>query len=306
MRPALAVAALALAGCAHAPGASPEKLCPDCPTTVLIPAGVTQLGSPPEETAREGLAASFSARERPLRQASVPAFRIGAAEVTRAQFAAFVSATGYAPGKGCWVYEGVRWRLDPQRDWADPGIPQGRDEPAVCLSKTDGQAYAAWLTAKTGKPHRLPTEAEWERAARAGSLTARWWGDGFAPEACARVNSGDLATDRAFGWAGKSLGFPDIPPWRPTACDDGFAATAPAGALEPNPFGLRHMLGNVQEWTADSWRDSPDSPADPSHAALRGQGWTGSAAVIRSAFRLKGPVEERRFTWGLRIAREAD
>lgn len=306
MRAAVAAAlAWGLAGCAaHEVTPAVWSDCADCPPMVTVPAGETVLGSTPEETAREGLAQSFARREQPQQTARVPAFALGRAEVSRAQFAAFVAATGYAPPRGCYVFEGVRWRLDPERDWRDPGFAQGEDEPAVCLSRTDGEAYAAWLSARTGQRYRLPTEAEWERAARAGTVMARFWGDGFAPEGCGYANSGDAATERAYGWSKVSAGFTDIPPWRPTACDDGHARTAPPEAAGSNAFMLVHMLGNAQEWTAGPWRETPDAPPDPAHAALRGQGWTGSAAVIRSAFRLKGAVDERRFSWGVRVARD--
>jgi formylglycine-generating enzyme required for sulfatase activity len=97
-------------------------------------------------------------------------------------------------------------------------------------------AFAAWLSQKTGQRFRLPTEAEWEYAARAGTQTARFWGD--APDgACTYANVHDKTPSRQFKWTGHH------------DCDDGYAVTAPVGRFRPNPFGLYDMLGNALEWT---------------------------------------------------------
>jgi formylglycine-generating enzyme required for sulfatase activity len=304
-----------LAACTHAPApVTAFRDAPFAPEMIAAPVGLGIVGSEPAETERYKLAASFANRERPRREVRIERpFAIGKGEVTRGEFAHFVEATGYAPASpGCWRFLGVKWELDPALDWRTPGFDQSTDDPAVCISKRDAEAYLTWLSQVTGKRYRLPSEAEWEYAARAGAATARFWGEDFD---CAYANGGDQAAERANGWAGKSLGFPDIPPWRPLACDDGFAATAPIGAKPANRFGLVHTIGNVQEWTADCWNDDHSeagasaaarTDGDCTRAPLKGQGFTGSENVLRSAFRLKGDVGERRFTWGFRVSRDLD
>jgi|GEM_PF-881281 len=285
--------------------------CAGCPTMFEVPAGRFEMGSTDAETRAVGLDAYFADREKPRRAVEVAAFALGRTEVTRGQFAAFVAATGHRPPRGCFVFEGARWRLDPKLGWDDPGFVQRDDEPAVCLARTDAVAYAVWLTARTGRAYRLPSEAEWEFAARAGTTTAYPWGERYAPDGCRFANAGDRSTGARFGWAGKSMNLAAVPPWTPAPCDDGHAATAPGDSLEPNPWGFRHLVGNAQEWVADCLNLSHvGAPAtaearrdgDCARGVLKGQGWTGTPAVLRPAFRLNGPADERRFSWGFRVA----
>jgi formylglycine-generating enzyme required for sulfatase activity/CubicO group peptidase (beta-lactamase class C family) len=289
--------------------------CPGCPEMLAVPAGNFEMGSDESETQAAGLDPFFAARERPQRRVAISAFGLGKTEVTRDQFAAFITASGYRPAPGCFVFEGARWRPDPAASQVSPGFVQASGEPAVCISRADAEAYAAWLSAQTGRSYRLPSEAEWEFAARAGSRTAYPWGDRFVPQGCAIVNGGDRATEARFRWTGTSLGIAQVPPWRAIDCDDGFGATAPAGSLKANAWGFHDMLGNAQEWVADCLNPShAGAPAtgtarrdgDCAKGILKGQGWTGSANVLRPAFRLNGSADERRFSWGFRVAAALD
>ena len=131
---------------------------PGLPEMVVVPAGEFMMGT--EKSEQE----SFD-DERPRHPVSVTsAFAIGRYHVTRAEYAMFVEETGYTGGDG-------------KGSWREPGFAQTDRDPAVCVSWDDANAYVAWLAKTTGKAYRLPTEAEWEYAARAGTATAWYWGD---------------------------------------------------------------------------------------------------------------------------------
>ncbi len=132
------------------------------------------------------------------------------------------------------VTDELEVRVRENASWRAPGFEQADRHPAVCVSWRDAQAYVAWLSAETGERYRLPSEAEWERAARAGTETQRYWGDGEADQ-CAYENG------RTGGPGGR--------------CEDGMTYTAPVGSYAANGFGLFDLLGNVREWVEDCWHD---------------------------------------------------
>lgn len=309
---ALAMVTL-LAGCAVAPGlqAGPEfqaadpgallpgsvfRDCADCPEMVVVPPGRFVMGSPDSDME------SWSAeREGPPHEVSIPrAFAVGRTEITRAQYAAFVAASGRegSPAGGCFHWTGAAWENNPVLDWRNPGFAQQEDEPVVCVAWRDAQAYVEWLAAKTGRPYRLLSEAEWEYAARAGTTTTRFWGD-KVDAGCAYANLGDRSMYREL----------NITPF--ADCNDGYARTAPAGRFLPNAFGLYDMLGNVWEWTADCWREgyagaSADGTAwtaEPcARRTNRGAGWNSHPRNVRSSNRGSyAPVPYE--SVGIRVAR---
>src|SRR5262249_46599041 len=154
----------------------------------------------------------------------------------------------------------------------------------VCVSFEDAQRYVQWLSRKTGKLYRLPTEAEWEYAARAGTTTARFWGDG-RERACDFANVADFTGAETLNW---NKGNQD----QVFQCRDGYANTAPVGSFRPNAFGLYDMLGNVFQWTEDCYHNSYDAaPSDGSawttgeckYRVLRGGSWNVSPRSVRSA-----------------------
>lgn len=312
---AVAIAVVA-AACATPAAARTVRDCPDCPELIVVPAGVFLMGSEPEEPRRLALNEYWGARERPRHQVRVArAFAMGRTEVTRAQFAAFVADTGYSPAAGCWRFEGDEWRMNDAGTWRDPGIPQTDDHPVTCVNWHDANAYVAWLSRKTGRAYRLPSEAEWEYAARAGRQTAWWWGDDAA-DVCKFANLGDLATRNATDWATKKTGYSAVmTDWKGEPCDDGHPWTAPVASFPANPFGFHDLGGNANEWVADCWNDdyargpvTQDARLDSGDCnvrAMRGQGWTGGAAGVRAAFRLKMNAADRRFTFGFRVVRDA-
>ena len=270
--------------------------CPYCPELVAVPPGRVAVGSPEGEAGRNG-------GEQPAQSVAIPsAIGVGKYEVTRAQFARFVRDSGYSASGGCFVWNGSRYEQDASKDWRNPGFAQTEREPVVCVNWNDAKAYTAWLTKKTGRRYRLPTEAEWEYAARAGNQTSRPWGDS-ASDACRYANVADAAAKR---------NVPGTASWTFHECNDKRAYTAPVGSYRPNAFGLYDMLGNAWEWTEDCLNEesagAPSDDADRSsnscgRRVLRGGAWVDSPAFVRYDFRFFIGSDDRDFYVGFRVAR---
>ena len=227
-------------------------------------------------------------------------FRLAACEVTVAEFRRFVEATGYitdAEREGwAYGYRDAQAQAVPGMNWRNPGFPQADDHPVVCVSWNDATAYCAWRSRAEGRRFRLPTEAEWEYACRAGTTTIWWWGD--EPDAGGRVaNVADAAH-----WS-SGTGYRNMP------MDDGFEFTAPVGRYRPNGLGLYDMIGNVVEWCADRYgpytaepaRD-PAGPSTGAHRVLRGGSWYNVTFYCRSAYRFRLSPGDRYHNVGFRIA----
>jgi formylglycine-generating enzyme required for sulfatase activity/serine/threonine protein kinase len=274
------------------------KDCPECPELVLVPAGRGKIGAGEAEKTRE-------TDDLPVRVVTISRpFAMGRYEVTRDEFAAFVEATGHRAEGGCYSWSESRWVLNPERSWRNPGFPQTGRDPAVCINFRDAQAYVRWLSSRTGKRYRIPTESEWEYAARAGTETSRPWGEDPA-DACDHANGTDLAALRR----------PNANEFDYHDCDDGHIYTAPAGSFRPNAFGLHDMIGNAWEWTVDCWTEGPPAraangraapPEDCNRRAVRGGAWNYTPPYLRSAARLKGAVGVRIYNIGFRVVRDSD
>jgi formylglycine-generating enzyme required for sulfatase activity len=284
--------------------------CADCPALRLIPAGSFMMGAEAAETSREKLSAESAARERPMHRVAIARpFYMAAHETTVAAYRAFAEATLRDVDSGCIAaYDRATdaWRHDPARSWRDPGFPQGADHPVLCVSWHDAVAMADWLSARTGHRYRLPTEAEWEYAARAGTATARYWGDA-RDGACDHANVGDASAAAHYGWPAD--------PERAFACDDEFIQTAPGGRFPANGFGLHDMLGNAWEWVTDCFHPTYDgAPTDGSawvepgcdRRVERGGGWSGRPNLVRAAARGGTPPEGRSRHIGFRLVREIE
>jgi formylglycine-generating enzyme required for sulfatase activity len=292
--------------CFAAPATAAEAIkdCDVCPPLVTVPAGTFIMGSSEQDAAREGLPSTYVVDEGPPHTVTIAKpFALGEYPVTRGEFAIFVRETGHDP-KGCLVFASGRWRDDQHRSWRNTGYVQNDKHPVVCVSFDDAQAYIQWLSKKTGKTYRLPSEAEWEYAARAGTATVRFWGDG-RDEACQYANVGDLYGANRLKWNLENKN-------RVFQCNDGFAYTSPVGSYKPNAFGLYDMLGNVYQWTQDCVHASyKDAPADGSAwlggkcegRAQRGGSWSNGPWGTRSAGRNGGPPKFRNLDVGFRVAR---
>lgn len=279
-----------------------------------------QMGAEADELG-EGSALDVTAQ--PRRSVKVANFELANQEVTVAQFRKFADATGYlteaegASRPGCFVpAKGGSWVLAPAANWRAPGFAQTDSFPVVCVSWNDALAYLVWLNSG-GERFRLPSEAEWEFAARAGTATPRPWSDsaGFfsrtwntvkpwsadrSSRACKYANVADESMRKQFDW-------PDA-----FDCNDGYAIAVPGGYFGRNNFGLYDMMGNAAEWTQDCWNAShagapgdarPRSSGDCTRRVVRGGSWASSQASIRSAARLSQPQSYRAADLGLRLAR---
>ena len=227
--------------------------CPNCPEMVVIPAGSFQMGAAPGENERYEVPTTEAGRDEPRHQVifSKP-FALAKLDITRAEFAAFAHPSGFQPRPGCLTVIGNNWTPQPQATWEDPGYPQTDNDPVVCMNELEIGAYLGWLRRTTGKEYRLPSEAEWEYAERAGTNTAFYWGDD-PKDACAYENVGDEDYGAKYGVK------------TPVPCHDGFSDLAPAGSFKPNPFGLYDMAGNVFVLTADCWNETyAGAPSDGS------------------------------------------
>jgi formylglycine-generating enzyme required for sulfatase activity len=221
--------------------------CSDCPEMVVIPPGSFTMGVPQTEIDRYGFSLGDSA---PLHLVRIgQPFALGELLVTRKQYATFAEETGrYGSGCSALPLDGTSWKFDPALSWRDPGFAQADNHPVVCVSWDDAVAYASWLSKKTGRSYRLPTEAEWESAARAGSTAGRYFGS--AP-ICEFANVRDQSKKLLYATGQFS------------ECNGGFSNTSPVGSFPPNGFGLYDMLGNAWEWVEDCWeRSYVDAPVD--------------------------------------------
>jgi formylglycine-generating enzyme required for sulfatase activity len=225
-------------------------------------------------------------RENPQHLVSVNAFAMGKFEVTRIQFAAFVKATGHNMGNSCKVYADGKWPDTPDRNWRNPGYGQTDNDPVVCVNWDDAQAYARWLSAKTGRSYRLPTEAEWEYACRAGANQTY----------CGSDNVDSVAWYGAFA----------------TPVGSSTKSSNPVGRKQANAWGLFDMSGNAWEWVQDCWNENYRlAPNDGSAWAsgncerhmLRGGAWSNIPALNRAAFRGSEVTSVRFGVYGFRLAR---
>ena len=333
LSPRLPVAVLCLAGAAlslPAAAAEPPALLVNSldMTFVAIPAGAFQMGS--DESA-ETLARDYPQYpkdrftqlfdEAPVHTVRITRpFYLERTEVTVGQFRRFIEASGYVPeseadGTGGYGYNAA---YDPDKSergdafegrdrrysWRNPGFAQTDDHPVVNISWNDATALARWLTQQEGHVYRLPTEAEWEYACRAGTRTRYQNGDD--PAGMADVGNG-FDADTAPLW----------PKWHAFATPrhDGNTFTAPVASYAPNAFGLYDMHGNAWEWVSDwygedyyaqSPTDDPTGPASGNVRVRRGGSWHTWALYTRSSYRNWNTQETRYPLVGLRLVREAD
>ena len=277
------------------PAGSPFRDCADCPEMVVVPAGSFVMGSPDDEEGRYD-------NEEPRHEITIgKPFALGKYPVTLGEFRRFAEATGRKQEGECDVdrnYDRV-WKARSNFGWWNPGFPQTERDPVVCVNWHDAVAYVAWLSALTGEDYRLPTEAEWEFAARAGSETAYFWGSDSDSQ-CDYANGADRTAQKKYRR------------WQEIAdCKDGYVGTAPVGTFKPNAFGLYDMLGNAWQIVQDCFtEDYVGAPTDGSawqtedckEHVIRGGSWGSNPALMRSALRGGSPYGWYNYS-GFRIAK---
>lgn len=244
------------------------KDCKTCPEMVVVPAGIYIMG----------LGATRKRDGPPHRVNIKRPFAIGRFEVTFRQWFACVAE------KGC------RQRPDDHK-WGQI------KRPVINVTWDQVQNYVKWLSRKTGKTYRLPSEAEWEYANRAGTTTAFWWGDDVGNN---QANCRDCESRQCCSAKNQSC------------CAH---QTEPIGSFPPNPFGLYDTAGNVFEWTQDCWNpDHRGAPKDASvrttgdckNRVIRGGSFYYFNKVARSFYRSKNPSGVKSYWLGFRVVRELE
>ena len=269
--------------------------CEACPEMVVLTEGLFLMGGAPSDKRRWNV-------ELPQHLVRITKrFAIGKYEVTVDEFAAFVDATGYQPAGRCnvFVLELDRW-VGKSTTFRDPNYPQSPSHPVTCVNWVDAKAYTAWLSERTGKPYRLPSEAEWEYAARGGTTTPLSFGDYSHKRICDHAKFADASTRFA---------------WRDESCSSNFGhGAAPVGRHQPNPWGLHDMHGNVWEWVEDCWHASYNgapgdgtpwlegNDGDCAHRITRGGSWRNAVQDLRVTTRLRYPTSHAAQVRGFRVA----
>ncbi|HXW68665.1 MAG TPA: formylglycine-generating enzyme family protein [Dissulfurispiraceae bacterium] len=225
--------------------------------------------------------------EKPVHEVCVNDFALAKYDVTVGEFSKFTVATGYKTEAeetgGCGVLNGRKWEWDASRNWRNPGFNQDDSQPVVCVSWNDAEAFINWLAQVSGMRYRLPTEAEWEYAARSGGKKEKYAG-GNDVDAVAWYN------DNAGGTAHR------------------------VGTKKPNGLGLYDMSGNVLQWVQDwyyenyyleSRRSNPQGPVSGHERVLRGGAWSDEPAYVRAARRSWKAPSHRASLLGFRLALSA-
>ena len=285
----------------------------------LIPAGEFKMGSgeSAEKTVAfftknygmDSLTAGFFKDEYPQHRVRITKpFYMGTYHVTRGQFRQFVKDTGYKtdaekgeePGAWGWNPEAKGFDFNEKYSWRNAGFEQTDEHPVVNVSWNDAVEFCRWLSKKESKTYRLPTEAEWEYACRAGTTTRYYSGDD--PETLAKVGNMADATAKA-----------EFPDWKGTIkAGDGYVFTAPVGQFKPNAVGVCDMHGNAGQWCADwygedyysnSPADHPTGPDTGTYRVHRGGSWSVGPYNIRSARRTWITPDFRIGDLGFRVAR---
>jgi formylglycine-generating enzyme required for sulfatase activity len=289
------------------PGPQTARECVDCPEIVVVPAGTFHFGSPVGEHE-----ANAETGETPALSVTVAhPFAMTRTEITVAQFRAFIEATQYQIAGDCRVPSDGGWQRFPERSWQDPGFgdAQSENEPVVCVNFADAKAYAAWLTKQVGHTYRLPSEVEWEYAARGGTSTARFFSELDSDEASLQ----SLACDYANVYDAGAVH--DLALAGPYArCVDGRTYTAPVASYRPNAFDLYDMIGNVREWTEDCYTASNAGRPDDARPwvwaggcelrVVRGGSFASRPSHARAAAREAEAEALRQADLGFRLVRE--
>lgn len=274
------------------------------PEMVVVPHGGFRMGAVSGE-------AGTSDSEQPAHYVHFDrGFAMARTEVTVGDFRRFVNASGYRTTTArrgySLVYEersgnfvrrgGVDWQS------GYDGARAGDDMPVVHVSARDAEAYAEWLGEQSGERYRLPSEAEFEYALRAGGGSRYPWGDGAPPARAGDLTGGKDRSPDGRHWSNAFAGY-----------GDGYWGPAPVASFAPNAYRLHDLAGNVSEWVADCWHDGYRRAPDDGRAwlnpgcrtrVMRGGAWASSPAQTRSAWRAAANVDTTNGRIGFRVVRE--
>jgi formylglycine-generating enzyme required for sulfatase activity/predicted Ser/Thr protein kinase len=266
--------------------------CPTCPLMKALPPGQLAQGAADTDTDATPL-------DKPQHAVNIAyPFGMGVYEITVGEYREFAETTHHKSA-GCQMYDGS-WQASSELNWNNVGYPQTGTHPAVCVSWRDAREYAAWLSHKTGQRYRLPSDSEWEYAARAGSTASRPWGP-HVDTACTAANVADQTAAQQY------------PGWKIHPCSDGYVYSSPVGSFQPNDFGLYDMLGNVFEWVQDCWHpDYSGAPTDGSawltgdcsQRGMRGGSWFTAPSLVSTSARNRFEDTYRSNSVGFRLVRE--
>jgi len=251
---------------------------------MYISPGTFMMGSPANEVQRED-------PEKQHKVTLTKGFYIQSTETTVGQWRAFVQETGFKTNAEkigySWTWTGIEWKETKKRYWDKPGFPQTDEHPVTCVSWNDVHEFIKWLSRKEGKTYRLPTEAEWEYACRAGTETP------FSIGKCLGDNA---------NYDGK-YPYADCPKGRYAK------GTVPVASFAPNPWGLYDVHGNVWEWCEDVYDEEAykDNVTDPlnigkyKEKVFRSGSWVSYERYCRSANRNWEVPDTGYFDLGFRI-----
>ncbi len=296
---------------------------------VLIPAGEFRMGAVEDSVATlkrfPYARASWLEGESPRHPVRITrSFYLGAYEVTLGQFLTFYHDAKYKieserDGRENWGYD-ARNKLVRSRAFSpwSPGWQQSYNHPVVYVSWNDVTAFCDWLSKKEGRTYRLPSEAEWEYACRAGTTSLYY--NGNDPEKLTEVaNVADATAHEHWPNANlvtitaserkknQNMRFPFL------STRDGYAYTAPVGSFRPNAFGIYDLHGNVWEWCSDYYSagyysqsptEDPLGPDSGANRVLRGGGWYNAAVRVRASDRSRARPDRRFYMWGFRVVCE--
>lgn len=281
----------------------PHQSEPIIPSVINIPSGCFQMGSPEYELGR-GV-------DEVMHRMCVKGFKLAKNEVTVEEFSRFVEATHFVTDaennnleSGCWSYQNdpdKPWDWRSWANWKQPveGSALLKNYPATCVSYNDVMAYIEWLNKVTGQEYRLPTEVEWEYAARAGTTTAHYWGNN-SDIACGYANVADTSVSGVYKWPVTH------------SCEDGHFYAAAVKSFPANSFHLHDMLGNAWEWVCSKYEEKYNGseetcigpkPDNEVLISIRGGGWNADAARVRAAHRNWAVAWSRQANLGFRLVR---
>ena len=237
--------------------------------------------------------------EKPVHKTCVSDMAMSKYDITVGQFRRFVESTNYRTeaenGGGCFIYNGKDWKKQVGNNWKTPGFTQNDLHPVTCVNWNDAQAFVKWMNTLGLRRYRLPTEAEWEYAARSGGRKERFAGFSDKNQLYKYANFCDSNCDAS---------------WKTVVQNDGYKGTSPSGNFQPNALGLYDMTGNLWQWIGDLYGEkyynkspkyNPVGPQTGTDRVVRGGSWLNAPTDVRAADRNSCAPDYSAFDLGFRL-----